>query len=338
MRFFDAFNGDADGLFALHQLRLAQPRDSELVTGVKRDIDLLSRIHPTTEDLVTAIDISLDSNRSDLMRILDSGARVEFFDHHYAGNIPSHPKLKVYIDDSPDTCTSLIVNRFLEQRFAKWAIAGAFGDALVQTAWQKGAEIPLSEQCIILLRKLGELFNYNSYGDSIKDLFYPPESLYRKIEPYSDPFDFIKNSDVLTTLEEGFQSDLQQAERIKAYSRKENSLVFVLPDEIWARRVRGTFAHRLSRKFSECAVAVVLTRSSGIFVVSIRTVERSNLRADEFCRQFPTGGGRARAAGINELPQEQFPEFVNRFHQLFRAQKSFKEVENTKEQNLCKQT
>ena len=44
MAHYDAFNGDADGLCALHQLRLAQPLEAVLVTGVKRDIALLKRI------------------------------------------------------------------------------------------------------------------------------------------------------------------------------------------------------------------------------------------------------------------------------------------------------
>ena len=44
-RLFDVFNGDADGLCALHQLRLAEPADSELVTGPKRDISLLKRVN-----------------------------------------------------------------------------------------------------------------------------------------------------------------------------------------------------------------------------------------------------------------------------------------------------
>src|SRR5678815_3472044 len=43
MRYFDVFNGDADGICALHQLRLADPLDSTLVTGLKRDIALLNR-------------------------------------------------------------------------------------------------------------------------------------------------------------------------------------------------------------------------------------------------------------------------------------------------------
>ncbi|MBL4759360.1 MAG: DegT/DnrJ/EryC1/StrS family aminotransferase, partial [Mariprofundaceae bacterium] len=47
---YDVFNGDADGLCALHQLRLAKPAESELVTGVKRDISLLKRMNAKAGD------------------------------------------------------------------------------------------------------------------------------------------------------------------------------------------------------------------------------------------------------------------------------------------------
>jgi hypothetical protein len=33
--------------------------------------------------------------------------------------------------------------------------------------------------------------------------------------------------------------------------------------------------------------------------------------ADELARQFPTGGGRKAAAGINALPENQLNEFLN---------------------------
>jgi hypothetical protein len=59
---FDVFNGDADGLCALHQLRLARPIESVLVTGVKRDIELLPRVAAVAGDAVTALDISLESS------------------------------------------------------------------------------------------------------------------------------------------------------------------------------------------------------------------------------------------------------------------------------------
>ena len=41
---FDVFNGDADGIISLVQLRLASPLNSTLITGYKRDINLLSRV------------------------------------------------------------------------------------------------------------------------------------------------------------------------------------------------------------------------------------------------------------------------------------------------------
>ena len=44
MLYIDVFNGDADGVCALHQLRLHNPQESRLVTGVKRDTLLLKRI------------------------------------------------------------------------------------------------------------------------------------------------------------------------------------------------------------------------------------------------------------------------------------------------------
>ena len=66
MRFYDIFNGDADGLCALHQLRLAEPRQATLVTGVKRDIGLLARVSPQAGDMLTVLDVSLDTNREAL--------------------------------------------------------------------------------------------------------------------------------------------------------------------------------------------------------------------------------------------------------------------------------
>jgi len=42
---YDVFNGDADGICALIQLRRADPKpDATLITGVKRDIELLERV------------------------------------------------------------------------------------------------------------------------------------------------------------------------------------------------------------------------------------------------------------------------------------------------------
>ncbi|MGJ8687531.1 MAG: DHH family phosphoesterase, partial [Spongiibacteraceae bacterium] len=55
MAHIDVFNGDADGICALLQLRLAAPLDSELVTGVKRDISLLDRVAAGADDQLTVL-------------------------------------------------------------------------------------------------------------------------------------------------------------------------------------------------------------------------------------------------------------------------------------------
>ena len=58
---YDVFNGDADGICALIQLRRADPKpDATLITGVKRDIELLQRVPSGEGSRVTALDISFD--------------------------------------------------------------------------------------------------------------------------------------------------------------------------------------------------------------------------------------------------------------------------------------
>ena len=128
MACYDVFNGDADGLCALQQLRLADPRDSVLVTGVKRDIALLDRVAAGEGDEVVALDISLDKNRDALLGLLERGVRVRYFDHHYPGEIPEHPGLDSHIETLPDKGTSLLVDDYLGGRYRAWAVVGTFGD------------------------------------------------------------------------------------------------------------------------------------------------------------------------------------------------------------------
>ena len=71
MATIDVFNGDADGICALTQLRNATPADSVLVTGVKRDIALLEKVDARAGDQVTVLDVSLDKNREGLRKVLE---------------------------------------------------------------------------------------------------------------------------------------------------------------------------------------------------------------------------------------------------------------------------
>jgi len=173
--YYDIFNGDADGICSLHQLRLAEPREATLITGVKRDIRLLDRVAEVRGAELTVLDISLDSNRTALLQLLES-CQVFYVDHHYAGELPLSPNLIAHLDPSPEICTSLIVDTLLGGRFRGWAVAAAFGDNLHASARKAAATLALTESQVERLRELGELMNYNGYGREVADLHVPPQA------------------------------------------------------------------------------------------------------------------------------------------------------------------
>jgi len=316
MRRIDVFNGDADGLCALRQLRLAEPAESQLVTGVKRDIALLERVDAGAGDLVTVLDVSLERNRAALLGLLARGARVRYFDHHYAGEIPSHPGLEAHIDASPGVCTSILVDRHLGGRFRAWAVAAAFGDGLDQAALDLGATIPFGAIELEKLRELGRSLNYNAYGETEADLLVPPARLYRVLGKYADPLQFVAARDIYDRLNRGRHDDLQAAAGVDPRWSGPGGQVLVLPEAAWSRRVSGTLANHLAGLHRRQAVAVLAPRGAG-YVVSLRVPADARCSADEFCRAFPGGGGRKQAAGIDLLPSADIDAFVDRFANVY---------------------
>lgn len=316
-RYIDVFNGDADGLCALRQLRLAEPAESQLVTGVKRDIALLERVAAGAGDLVTVLDLSLDRNRVALLEILARGARVRYFDHHYAGTVPSHAGLEAVIDTSSGTCTSLLVDRHLEGRFRIWAVVAAYGDNLGEAARRRGDSLGLGPAELKKLRELGECLNYNAYGESEADLLIPPAVLYRLLAKYEDPFRFIAAENVYARLSARRREDLDAALAVAPRRLGRRAAAYVLPNAPSSRRAIGDFANRLAKGQPRHAHAVLAPRAKGGYIVSVRAAAESSAGADAFCRQFPSGGGRREAAGIDALPEERLDEFVGQFAATF---------------------
>lgn len=313
----DVFNGDADGICALHQLRLADPVESILVTGVKRKIDLLAGVSAASGDMVTVLDVSLDKNREGLMRLLGDGVAVSYFDHHYAGVIPQHPLLDAHIDPSPETCTSLLVSAHLDGAYLPWAAVGAFGDNLDESARRAAERLGLEEPALEVLRNLGIYLNYNGYGVTLEDLFYHPDELYRRLRPYPDPFAFIAEDEAYPVLRDGYRQDMLMAEGLNAETGGERYAVYVLPDAPWARRVGGVLGNALARKAPARAHALLSRLPDGGYRVSVRAPLATRTGADDLCRAFPTGGGRQAAAGINLLAEDRYVEFVDRFRAQF---------------------
>ncbi len=319
IRTIDVFNGDADGLCALHQLRLVEPADSQLVTGPKRDISLLKRVKAQAGDQVTVLDVALSKNREALDAVLAAGARVRYFDHHQPGEIPVHPNFEAYIDTSPETCTSLLVNDYLAGKHLPWAVTAVFGDNLAQSARKAAMPLGFDEARLDQLRELGECLNYNGYGETLADLHYSPDALYNIVHQYVDPFDFIASEPAFQVLRNGFADDMARADGAKSEEERPSGRIYVLPAEKWARRISGVLGNRLAESSPNLAHAVLTKRPEGGFVVSVRAPLANKTGADEICSQFETGGGRKGAAGINHLPDADYNRFVTMFFQVYKG-------------------
>lgn len=316
---FDVFNGDADGICALVQLRLAEPRQAELVTGIKRDIGLLGQLSVGKGDQVTVLDISMEKNRAALDAILDLGAHVFYVDHHQSGDIPAHPNLTAIINTDANTCTSLLVDQYLGGKYRAWAVTAAFGDNLIESAEQAAKPLSLTEAQLKKLNGLGVCINYNGYGGSLADLHFAPDALYRELSPYTSPFDFMQdNVDIYQRLLSGYADDMQQALMVKPEYESGSVAVYILPDEAWARRISGVFGNELANLHPDRAHSVFSFTEKGDYQISVRAPLTNKTGADELCSQFPTGGGRKSAAGVNHLPLDQLSAFIAAFEQKYR--------------------
>lgn len=317
-RRFDVFNGDADGICALHQLRLAEPAESVLVTGLKNEIALLRRVDAGEGDLVTVLDVSLERNRDDLERLLARGARVRYFDHHYAGSVPVHARFTATLDSSGEACTSELVDRHLEGRFRPWAVVGAFGDNLPEAAMRLASACPIDAERLQVLRRLGEALNYNAYGATEADVMVPPGQLYRLVSRHADPFDLARSEEVVERLARQLTGDLARALAQPPLAGTREAEAYLLPDEAWSRRVRGSLANRRALDEPHRAHAVLAPLGPEAFAVSVRAPLRAAPSAADFCRRFSTGGGRGRAAGIERLERASLARFMQLFESAWR--------------------
>jgi hypothetical protein len=315
---YDIFNGDADGICALLQLRLAEPREAQLVTGVKRDINLLKQVDAEAGDRITVLDISMDKNRDDLHRVLDAGAEVFYVDHHFAGEVPSSAALKSMINEAPDVCTSLLVNHYLRGAHLAWGIVGTFGDNLKKSAQGMAKNADFSAEQLQLLENLGIYINYNGYGSDLADLHFDPAQLYRLAAQYANPLDFIEDgAEHFQRLETGYHQDLSLAQATQALIADSAVAVFELPDAPWARRVSGVYSNDLTNQHPDRAHAVLTAKANGNYLVSVRAPLNNKQGAAALCRQFPTGGGREAAAGINDLPADMLAQFIDALKQAY---------------------
>ena len=306
---FDVYNGDADGICSLLQLRLENPLTTERVTGVKRDIALLERVQASAGDNVTVLDISMAKNNAALQRLLQQGASVDYIDHHAPGDIPVHANLNATISEAPEVCTALLVNGRLRGARVEWAITGAFGDNLDEPARQVAAKARCSATRTEQLRELGICINYNGYGPSLADLHFHPDRLYAALYEAGDPIAFL-NSEAFRQLQSGYREDVAASQALSPSHEAQGFAVYQLPNAAWARRVSGVFSNELVRAHPSRAHAVLTELDDGAYLVSVRAPFEGRTGAEAVCSQFDTGGGREAAAGINRLPENEVERLI----------------------------
>ncbi|MFN1620723.1 DHH family phosphoesterase [Vibrio rotiferianus] len=309
---YDIFNGDADGIIALLQLRLADPIDAELVTGVKRDIKLVEKVEVQAGDELTVLDISMEKNMAGLEQALAQGAHVFYADHHKAGEIPQHGNLDAHIDLDANICTALIVDQLLDGRFHLWAITAAYGDNLITRADALADKVGLNEEQKAQLKELGTLINYNGYGSIVDDLHFHPADLYQALKQYVSPFDVIADkASPYYQLQLAYQQDMDAALAIPATHESVKLKLFELPNNAASRRISGVYGNWLANQNPDSAHAVLTENTDGTYTVSLRAPLNNKQGAVAVCGQFPTGGGREAAAGINALSKDDVSAFID---------------------------
>jgi len=307
---YDVFNGDADGIASLVQLRLAHPHDCTLVTGPKRDIRLVERVPATTGDEVVVLDVALDENRPAVERLLARGVRVEYFDHHYAGDTAPPAGLIAHLDPSPGVCTGILVDRHLGGAQRIWAVVAALGDNLAKGAHALAAPLSLGDADLRDLHALADSLTYNTYGDRDDDAIVAPEALFRALLAMRDPLAFVREDPLFTRLDDARRHDMDQALALPPTQRLPGARLYILPDAAWARRVRGILGNDLARQEPTLAHAILTPDGRGDYAVSVRAPRARPAGADALCRRFPGGGGRLAAGGIGSLPPAEVERFV----------------------------
>jgi hypothetical protein len=243
------FNGDADGLCALQQLRLVEPGDATLVTGVKRDIGLLERVNAAGADAITVLDISLDRNR----RL----GCCALFRPSYAGEVPEHPHFEPHIEEIsgsvPHTGRSPSTDASRGDR-------SAFGDGLPRV----GAAMASAIDSIIHGGDIGEQSISTIMPGRTSPISHSPRRTANQMVPFEDPpisFGSRRRSHGWPQAT-GWCAGKCTA----ACAAGARATIVVLQDEPWARRVIGVLANELARlpRQRHCRT---LAKARGGFVV-----------------------------------------------------------------------
>lgn len=314
MKYYDLFNGDADGLISLHQYRMFFPKNSKPISGVKRDVKLLRHMLDVKNSNITVFDVSHRSNMDYVEPILAKGNKITWFDHHEADYYITTSNFRMNLDTDPSCCTSWLVDQYIDGAHRPWTIAGAYGDNLDQLV--ERINPAFSQQTLDILKEVGQTLNYNGYGYEITDLTVDPVDVYNDMKQYESPFKYYMQSETFTTIREQMLQDQRDLNSSEIMYDDTHCQVVLLPETKAAIRYSGIYSNQLTTDNPDKAFAV-LTRVEGGYRISIRAPKNAPTGASGIALQFPSGGGREKAAGINLLPLKDYDTFLSKFIQQY---------------------
>ncbi|MDW1813082.1 DHH family phosphoesterase, partial [Vibrio sp. Vb2362] len=207
---------------------------------------------------------------------------------------------------------ALIVDKLLDGRFHDWAITAAYGDNMIAKADELADKVGLSHDQKAQLKELGTLINYNGYGSKVDDLHFHPADLYQALLKYASPFDAIEDkTSPYYQLQSAYQQDMDAALAVPATHESGKLKLFELPNTAASRRISGVYGNWLANQNPDSAHAVLTENADGTYTVSLRAPLNNKQGAVAVCGQFPTGGGREAAAGINALSKDDVSAFID---------------------------
>lgn len=313
---YDIFNGDADGIVSLHQYRMHFPvAKSHLVTGVKRDVELLRHMRLVKHSRLTVFDISHKTNEAHVQGILSNNNRIVWFDHHAAGMVYPSNMFRLTFDTSPNICTNMLVDSYVDGLYRPWTIVGAFGDNLHEQAEELNPGF--NDMKMGYLKEIGETLNYNGYGNTENDLTVHPKDVYKDLSKYDSPFDYRRKSDVYDMIHHQKCMDHHELKGSEIMHESWTGKVVLLPDSEASVRYSGIYSNQLSTDTPNQAFLILTKIDGDNYRVSIRAPKSRPHGASALADNFETGGGREKAAGINRLPKNQLNVLIDLFEQQF---------------------
>jgi oligoribonuclease NrnB/cAMP/cGMP phosphodiesterase (DHH superfamily) len=315
MKNIDFFNGDADGIISLHQYRLFSPTDSELFTGVKRDVKLLRHCVGVKNCNLTVFDVSLLSNIEYVKQILKKKNKIKWFDHHEPGETKLGKNFSIKVDSDPNCCTNILVDKYIDGLHRPWTICGAFGDNLHEQAEKLNP--CFDEQTMNKLKEIGETLNYNGYGNKESDLTVHPKNVYLDLKQYESPFRYRSKSEIYNKIYTQMKSDEKELNSSEILHETKTGKVILLPDTKASIRYSGIYSNQQTTDNPDKAFAILTLTNNDNYRISIRSPKNNPYGASKLALSFPTGGGREKAAGINELPKTELKKFIETFENIY---------------------